>query len=86
MRCQRCNVVMVNERFYGPGDPFWGWRCMLCGNISDPMILENRRHCAILAVEWHKGTAQREKREERKRQGQVGEKKNAQVPVNGTHL
>ena len=41
MRCQRCNVAMVNERFYGPGDPFWGWRCMLCGNISDPMILEN---------------------------------------------
>jgi len=48
MRCQRCNVVMVNERFYGPGDPFWGWRCMLCGNISDPMILENRNEGATL--------------------------------------
>jgi len=50
MRCQRCNMVMVNERFYGPGDPFWGWRCMLCGNISDPMILENRSQCATLAA------------------------------------
>jgi len=51
MQCQRCNGVMVNERFYGPGDPFWGWRCMLCGNISDPIILENRSQCAILAAE-----------------------------------
>jgi len=57
MRCQRCNVVMVNERFYGPGDPFWGWRCMLCGNISDPMILENRSQCATLAA---KGKKERE--------------------------
>ena len=54
MRCQRCNVVMVNERFYGPGDPFWGWRCMLCGNISDPMILENRSQCATLAAKGEK--------------------------------
>jgi hypothetical protein len=54
MRCQRCNVVMVNERFYGPGDPFWGWRCMLCGNISDPMILENRSQCAPLAAKGRK--------------------------------
>ena len=54
MRCQRCNVVMVNERFYGPGDPFWGWRCMLCGNISDPMILENRSQCATLAAKRKK--------------------------------
>ena len=54
MRCQRCNVVMVNERFYGPGDPFWGWRCMLCGNISDPMILENRSQGATLAAKGKK--------------------------------
>ena len=50
MRCQRCNMVMVNERFYGPGDPFWGWRCMICGNISDPTILENRIQCATLTA------------------------------------
>ena len=51
MRCQRCNGIMVNERFYGPGDPFWGWRCILCGDIFDPMILANRSQCAILAAE-----------------------------------
>ena len=54
MRCQRCNVVMVNERFYGPGDPFWGWRCMVCGNISDPMILENRSQSASLEAKGKK--------------------------------
>ena len=58
MRCQRCNMVMVNERFYGPGDPFWGWRCMLCGNISDPMILENRNQCATLGPKRKKGGAE----------------------------
>ena len=51
MRCQRCNVLMVKERFYGPGDPFWGWRCILCGDISDPMIRENRSQCIALAAE-----------------------------------
>jgi hypothetical protein len=55
MRCQRCNVVMVNERFYGPGDPFWGWRCVLCGNISDPIILENRNQGVNLAANGKKG-------------------------------
>jgi hypothetical protein len=33
---------MVNEKFYGPGDPFWGWRCVYCGEILDPLIFENR--------------------------------------------
>ena len=58
MRCQRCNVVMVNERFYGPGDPFWGWRCVLCGNIFDPIILENRSQGITLSA---KGTKERGK-------------------------
>ena len=54
MRCQRFNTVMVHERYYGPGDPFWGWRCMLCGNISDPMILENRSQGATLPAKGKK--------------------------------
>jgi hypothetical protein len=33
---------MSIEKFYGPGDPFWGWRCIICGEILDPLILENR--------------------------------------------
>ena len=54
MQCQRCNVVMIRERFYGPGDPFWGWRCVLCGNIFDPIILENRNQGANLAAKGKK--------------------------------
>jgi len=45
MRCHRCNGIMANERFYGPGEPFWGWRCIICGEVFDPLILENRIHC-----------------------------------------
>jgi hypothetical protein len=34
---------MVYERFYGPHEQFLGWRCILCGEIIDQVILENRR-------------------------------------------
>jgi hypothetical protein len=33
---------MVYEKFYGPHEHFWGWRCIFCGEIIDPVILENR--------------------------------------------
>jgi hypothetical protein len=42
MKCPRCSGMMSNEKFYGPGEPFWGWRCAFCGEILDPLILENR--------------------------------------------
>jgi len=35
---------MVCERFYGSGEHFLGWRCILCGEIVDQVILENRLH------------------------------------------
>ena len=47
MRCQRCNGMMVKEKYYGPGDPFWGWRCTRCGEILDAIILENRGQRSI---------------------------------------
>jgi len=78
MRCQRCNAVMVHERYYGPGDPFWGWRCMLCGNISDPMILENRSQCAALSSKGEKKGGQDE--------GYFRRRGKAQVPINGAYL
>jgi hypothetical protein len=34
--------VMVYEKFYGPNGHFGGWRCILCGEIIDQVILENR--------------------------------------------
>jgi len=35
--------VMVYERFYTVDENFSGWRCVLCGEIIDQVILENRR-------------------------------------------
>ena len=43
MKCHRCGNVMVYERFYGPDEHFGGWRCVLCGEIIDQVILENRQ-------------------------------------------
>ena len=42
MKCYRCNGIMVYEKFYGPQEYFCGWRCIFCGEIVDPVILENR--------------------------------------------
>jgi hypothetical protein len=42
MRCHRCGGVMVYEKFYGPHEQFFGWRCIFCGEIVDEVILENR--------------------------------------------
>ncbi|HUL37256.1 MAG TPA: hypothetical protein VLW47_06195 [Thermodesulfobacteriota bacterium] len=42
MKCNRCGSAMVYERFYGPDEHFLGWRCILCGEIVDQLILENR--------------------------------------------
>jgi hypothetical protein len=43
MKCHRCGGVMVYERFYGPQEHFLGWRCVLCGEIIDRVILDNRQ-------------------------------------------
>ncbi len=43
MRCHRCGSVMVYERFYYSHEHFSGWRCILCGEIIDQVILENRQ-------------------------------------------
>ncbi len=43
MKCHRCGSLMVFERFYGPNEYFLGWRCVLCGEIIDQLILENRQ-------------------------------------------
>jgi hypothetical protein len=42
MKCHRCGRVRVYERFYGPDEHFFGWRCILCGETIDQVILENR--------------------------------------------
>ncbi len=47
MRCHRCESPMVYQKFYGPHDHFWGWRCICCGEIVDQIILENRNSMAV---------------------------------------
>ena len=43
MKCGRCLGEMVYEKFYGPHEHFWGWRCVFCGEIIDQVIMENRK-------------------------------------------
>jgi len=33
---------MIFDKFYGPFEHFWGWKCVICGEIVDQVILENR--------------------------------------------
>jgi hypothetical protein len=46
MECVRCHGLMVVDRFVDPEASghaeFTGWRCLLCGNILDPVIVANR--------------------------------------------
>ena len=34
--------MMVYEKFYGIQEYFWGWRCIICGEIIDQVIINNR--------------------------------------------
>jgi hypothetical protein len=45
--CRRCRGLMVREEFSDYWDDcgkmrFSGWRCVACGEIVDPVILNNR--------------------------------------------
>jgi len=43
MKCLRCHNVMIYDKFYGLYEHFWGWKCVICGEIVDQVILENRQ-------------------------------------------
>ncbi len=48
MNCPRCAGVMLPERFQDIRDDsgqisFYGWRCVSCGEILDPVIVRNRQ-------------------------------------------
>lgn len=42
MTCNRCGGLMSYEKFYGQAEDYFGWRCIVCGEIIDKVILENR--------------------------------------------
>jgi len=43
MKCLRCRGVMIYHTFYAFQGQFRGWKCLICGEIVDPVILENRQ-------------------------------------------
>ena len=42
IRCQRCGGRMIVEKFYDVNNVFFGWHCVICGEILDPVILLHR--------------------------------------------
>ena len=42
-KCLRCSGAVIYDTFYYSYEQFWGWRCLICGEIVDPVILENRQ-------------------------------------------
>jgi hypothetical protein len=42
VRCERCGGRMIAEKFYDINNVFWGWHCIICGEILDPVILLHR--------------------------------------------
>lgn len=47
MECPRCHGIMVQDVFEDLQDDtgslsFQGWRCIICGEILDPVIANNR--------------------------------------------
>ena len=58
MKCLRCNGQMRKEHFSDFSEEsgrfaFEGWRCLNCGEILDPLILEHR-HSPPLYVKSRK--------------------------------
>jgi hypothetical protein len=41
-KCQRCKGWMAFEKIYGLNEFFFGWHCVMCGDIIDPVILLHR--------------------------------------------
>jgi len=53
MKCLRCDGVMLPERFQDIQDEtgqitFYGWRCVTCGEILDPVIMRNRSNRPLI--------------------------------------
>jgi len=40
--CHRCGGRMIFEKFYDVNSIFYGWHCVICGEILDPVILLHR--------------------------------------------
>jgi hypothetical protein len=36
--------MMIQEELFGSSGPFFSWRCIICGEVIDQTIIENRDH------------------------------------------
>jgi hypothetical protein len=45
-RCPRCSGLMIAEWCEDLSD-YRARRCVQCGEVIDPVILQNRRHCGM---------------------------------------
>jgi hypothetical protein len=43
MKCLRCKGFMVYEKYHNPQEAVWGLKCLMCGDVIDPIILHNRK-------------------------------------------
>lgn len=43
MRCLRCKGLMMMERYQEMNEFYYAWRCFLCGEILDEVVMKNRR-------------------------------------------
>ncbi len=54
-RCGRCGGQMVKERFFVRMSEHWdGLRCLFCGEITDPIIEENRAFVPVQGLQGRK--------------------------------
>jgi hypothetical protein len=60
-KCSRCGGLMTLQKFYSLSEVFWGWKCLLCGEIIDPVILENRQRWREDMTK-HKGKVNRKRK------------------------
>ena len=47
-KCHRCGGAVAYDKFYGHYEQFWGWICLMCGEIVDPVILANRQLMRVI--------------------------------------
>ena len=53
MHCSRCTGLMIRDDLQDETglDRFVAWRCLICGEVLDPVILENRSEAPNLMVD-----------------------------------
>ncbi len=42
MNCQRCRGFMVYERIQESSEVIFSWRCVICGDVYDDVVIKNR--------------------------------------------